>query len=178
MNEEMFTGDQVQETPLEETVYQFKVEPKEPTVSNLEQQQNAKLIQEAVLAQRKQVETNAARSQAEGIQTAILEDFDVCKSLEARLSDGRIIKMAEPPTAQQFVIDGWFDAQAYSAKQIALAIMHIVELGGEPVSMPKSKAEMIAIADRLKSRGVSDVQMLYSKHFAGIVNLQVLKKNL
>ncbi len=115
----------------------------------------------------------------EVVQTTAPEsdDFKSCSFLRAKLSDGRIVEMSEPSAVLQFTIDQWFDVKAQSSRQQALAVMHVSLIGDEVISLPKTKAEMIRVADKLKTRGMNEVFLLYQKHFAGIVNLEVLQTN-
>lgn len=164
------------ETSAEETQHVFRVTGKPAdSLSNLEAQANAKAIQDAVAAQRRQVENSASQRQSKGFQVA---DLEACQSIEAKLSDGRIVKMQEPTVALQFKVDLWYDVQAQTSRQQALAIMHVVEIDGDPIALPTTKKELDDIANRLRTRGLNDVFILYQRHFAGIVNLQVLKKNI
>lgn len=164
---EMLREDEVAST------HTFKVTPKEPSKTRLEQKQNADLMREAFSEQRRKLEESERPTFDDKAN-----DFESCSSLQAKLSDGRIIEMREPPMVQQFNIDNWFDLQAQSSRQQALAVMHVTKIDDEDIRLPGSKKEMLAIANKLKTRGVNEVFLLYQKHFAGIVNLEVLKKNL
>jgi len=103
--------------------------------------------------------------------------------LEYTLWDGRVIQMYAPlrsiaMTVERMVSSSQDLVQSPLARNLIAATMYVQTIDGEQIKMPTSLQEVYKLQDVIGDRALSEVTVLYQKHFITAPNLSLTKKNI